>query len=480
MVVPVGFPSHLWVPEPELAFHPDRPQDRDPHPLNGLLRFGPFSRSLVNQVLDPIRLASIAPNGYGLRLERLVAELEGRHKPRERLQYLPQFPGLPRVFGLRAVLTPHRIELGPHLNEQVSSADAPHWILAEELTRAISAMEAHRTEFDVLLILLPSRWEAGFTGRGVEDFDLHDYLKAISASRAIPLQVLREDRALTYFCRCSVMWRLSIALFTKAGGIPWKLADHDPDTAFIGLSYAVRQAADEDQHRFVTCCSQVFDADGAGLEFIAYETDDVRLERDNPFLSRTEMRRVMARSLALYQRRHGGRTPKRVVAHKSTEFKPDEVEGCFDAWRSAEGLELVQVQQDVPWRGVKIDGPRRGERGSKGVPANYPIERGSYLQLSGREVLVWTQGNAPAAVGGRNYYKEGKGIPAPLLLRRFAGHGGWDQGARDVLSLTKMDWNNDALYDRLPVTMAYAAILARTIKRMPELAPRPYQFRFFM
>jgi hypothetical protein len=372
------------------------------------------------------------------------------------------------------------MELSSSLDKEIASAPVAHLILAEELTRAISAMESYRTEFDVLLILLPTHWEAGFKGREGEDFDLHDYLKAVSASRAVPIQILREDRALSYFCRCSVMWRLSIALYTKAGGIPWKIADHDPETAFVGLSYAIRQVNDQGQPLFVTCCSQVFDADGAGLEFIAYETDDVRLERDNPFLGRTEMRRVMARSLALYQKRHSGRTPKRVVVHKSTEFKPQEVEGCFDAWRSAEGLELVQVQQDVAWRGVKIEGPQQGHPGQKGAPANYPVERGSYLQLTGRELLVWTQGNAPGAVGGRNYYKEGKGIPMPLLLRRFAGHGAWDQGVRDVLGLTKMDWNNDALYDRLPVTMVYATILARTVKRMPELASRPYQFRFFM
>ena len=108
---------------------------------------------------------------------------------------------------------------------------------------------------------------------------------------------------------------------------------------------------------FVTCCSQVFDSDGAGLEFIAYETDDVRIERDNPFLSRTEMRRVMARSLALYQRRHGGRSPKCVVIHKTTEFKPDEVDGCFDAWSSCEGIDLYQIQQNTLWRGVLIDPP---------------------------------------------------------------------------------------------------------------------------
>src|SRR3546814_4242106 len=58
----------------------------------------------------------------------------------------------------------------------------------------------------------------------------------------------------------------------KAGGVPWKLADVEPDTAYIGLSYAVRPV-ETDKPRFVTCCSQVFDADGAGLEFIAYDAD---------------------------------------------------------------------------------------------------------------------------------------------------------------------------------------------------------------
>jgi hypothetical protein len=63
---------------------------------------------------------------------------------------------------------------------------------------------------------------------------------------------------------------------------------------------------------------------------------------------------------------------------------------------------------------------------------------------------------------------------------RFAGHGGFEESCRSVLGLSKMNWNNDGLYDRLPVRMAYAQVLAQTVKRMTHLAPRPYQFRFFM
>jgi hypothetical protein len=327
-----------------------------------------------------------------------------------------------------------------------------------------------------VLILLADCWSVGFWGGPDEDFDLHDYLKAITAARGIPMQIVQEGRALQYFCRCSVMWRLSIALYCKAGGVPWKLADAPQDTAFIGLSYAIRPQGDGGS-RYVTCCSQVFDADGVGLEFIAYETGDIHVERDNPYLSRGEMRRVMARSLELYQRRHAGRPPRRVVVHKSTEFKREEVDGCFDAWLVAEGLDLLQVQQDTLWHGISIN-KRQGQE--KGEPDNYPCVRGTYLPLGGREVLLWTQGNAPAAASGQNYYKEGKGVPTPLLLHRFAGHGGWDETCRAVMGLSKMNWNNDGLYDRLPVTMSYARVLAQIVKRMPHLGTAPYQVRFFM
>jgi len=190
------------------------------------------------------------------------------------------------------------------------------------------------------------------------------------------------------------------------------------------------------------------------------------------------MRRVMARSLALYQRRHAGRCPRRVIVHKTTPFKSSEVDGCFDAWGATEEIDLLQIQTSAAWRGIKIEAPRSG--GSKGQASSYPCERGITLSLGSRDILLWTQGDAPGAADGRHFYKEGKGIPEPLLLSRHAGHGSWFDLSRQVLGLTKMDWNNDALYDRRPVTIGYASVLASVVKRMPTLAPMPYQFRFFM
>jgi hypothetical protein len=466
---------HLALPEPKLAFHPERVSDRDIHPLRGLLRFGPYSSGLV---LDPIRVATIAPAGDAARLYAFMSELNSERQPGERRDYLPAWPGFQRVFGvhMRGAGKGCHIELEAAVDEEVMKSTRPHIVLAERLLRAIQGLEAVRSDFDVIFLYVPERWQAGFIGAPDEDFDLHDHLKAFCAVRRISIQLVREERALAYPCRASVMWRIGLALYAKAGGIPWKLAETDAETAYIGLSYAVRPL-ESDRPRFVTCCSQVFDAEGSGLEFVAYDAHEVEVQRDNPFLSRTEMFRVMTRALELYRRRHAGKTPRRVMVHKTTEFKLEEIDGCMEALHLCEAVDLIQVIEDVNWRGIQME-RRAGE--AKGVPTAFPVTRGTVIGLSPFDALLWTHGGVSGIRDQGSYFQGGRGTPRPIRLVRHAGHGAWDDTARAVMALTKMDWNNDALYDPLPVTIGYAKVLARVVKRMRGLGSAPYQFRFFM
>jgi hypothetical protein len=467
---------HVWLPEPQLSFHADRSSDREVHPLRGLLAYGPHSKGLVP---DPVRVATLSPAGESDPLYGFMKELNSSYQPLERKDYLPDWPGFHGVFGIRmrGAGGGCHAELDSDLEAEFTSSSTPHVVLADRITRAIQALEAYRNQFDVLFIYLPSRWAAGFYGGAGEDYDLHDHIKAATAGRRLPVQIVREDKALAYRCRASVMWRISLALYAKAGGVPWKLADTDEETAYIGISYAVRPV-ESDRPRFVTCCSQVFDAEGSGLEFVAYDAREVEVQRDNPFLSRTEMFRVMTRSLELYRRRHAGRTPRRVMVHKTTEFKRDEVDGAMEALHLCEAVDLVQVVEDVGWRGVRIDKDRNG--GPKGRAASYPVGRGTLIGLGPKEALLWTHGSVLGIDQRGSYFQGGRSTPRPMRLVRHAGHGPWDETARAALALSKMDWNNDALYDPLPVTMSYAKVLARVVKRMPGLGSSPYQFRFFM
>ena len=467
---------HIWFPEPRLSFHPEHTGDVDIHPLNGLLRYGPYSAGLIP---NPIRVATISPSGESQRLYDFMKQLNSKFRPTERRDYLPIWPGFSRVFNvhMRAATKKCHIQLDDRLSPEMANSRSPHVVLSSRIIRALQSLDAMREQFDVIFLYVPHSWSQGFVGGEGEDFDLHDYLKAASATLRLPIQLVREDRALVYPHKASVMWRIGLALYAKAGGVPWTLAELDPETAYIGISYAVRPI-NSARPRFVTCCSQVFDGNGAGLEFVAYDANEVEVQRDNPFLSRNEMFRVMTRSLALFRRRHSGRTPRRVIVHKSTEFKPDEIDGCMEALHLCEAVDLIQVVENVAWRGVKIDRPRRNNQ--KGTPAAYPVDRGSLLGLGPRECLLWIHGNVDAVNGRNPYFQGARSTPRPIRLVRHAGHGPWDDTARSALALSKMNWNNDALYDQLPVTMSYAQILARVVKRMSGLGSTPYQFRFFM
>lgn len=462
------FSGNSMITEPKLLFSAQHSGAVSIHPLEGLLSFGPFSQNLGgHEFLETIRVAAIYPEGSYSVLRNLITELNSVHQPVERKNYLKPFPGFKSVFkkSLRLVDEQNCITLPVNI---IENATLPHILLSEALTKAIRQIHKNVLEFDVLYIYLPDLWNSGFQNLD-EDFDLHDYLKAITASFRIPTQIIRENSAIRYKCRCSVAWRLSIATYVKSGGIPWRLSTYDEDTALIGLSYALKIDAITDKPQFLTCCSQVFDSDGTGLEFIAYKADEYSTQGDNPFLSRYEMRRVMHRSLELYLSRHPGRNLKRIIVHKTTPFKADEIEGCFDAFPNTQ-VELLQVKQSTPWKAIKLDY-------SKQV-SNFPVNRGTFLQIASNEILLWTQGLIK--LDNWSYYKEAKGIPSPLHIVQFAGSDSWHEHCSIILGLTKMNWNHDAIYDRLPVTLGYATTLASTLKSLPKLGSRPYEFKFFM
>lgn len=473
---PYNLPQHRRLPEPLLKFGNDDSAANHAHPLLGLIQHGPFGKQRLAGVSNPIRIAFIGQAAMLGRLWQLVKELDQKHQPRERRTYLPEYPGFARVFetSLASASDTTTIMLPDDIDAKLSASSAPHRLLAECLTGALSSLQAHRHDFDVAMLGIDEKWAAGFEGTKEDDFDLHDFVKAFSASAGIPLQIVRSgnpQRALDYHCRCSVMWRLAIAMYTKAGGIPWALANTRADTAYIGIDYAIRKNATADA-RFAICCAQVFDSDGAGLDFIAYEADDIRIERRNPYMRKDQMLKVMARSLSIYQRRHGGALPKRVVVHKNTEFRSAEVEGCLAAFSNVVDVELIQVQRSHDWQGVIFS--------ERNAPDNYPCNRGQVLPIGDHEALLWTQGNIPNFGNGKSYYKEGKGIPSPLLITRHLGRGDFFDICEETLALTKMNWNNDGPYTQLPVTLEYADVLAQIVKRMPRLEAKPYPVRLFM
>lgn len=474
-------PPYSLLQEPFLLFDPNQGQAVDQHPLRGLKTLGPYSRGVMARFTPSIRVATIGPRSGQAAVRQLLGSLRQSHRADDKSMYTPDYPGFEQTMGVEVLPAPRACNVPwPDRIEDFPGDGTPAERLARAFGQALQHLDGHRADFEVVTVHLPDSWDPVTRGR---DFDAHDALKAMAARRGIPTQVL-NDRTFSFGYQAQRSWRLAVALYVKAGGIPWKLAAIPgvPDsTAYIGLGYAFR--GDPREARFVTCCSQVFDTDGGGMQFVAYEArdpisgDPTEAQR-NPYLSRHDMRSVLARSLRVYQSRNGGRVPYRIVLHKRHPFRDDELAGARDAFAAVPEVECVELTSATSWRGVWLQAPSREDRRSE--PDGYPTPRGVLLPVSGTEALLWVAGNAPGVSARGNYYQGGKSIPRPLLLRRHAGRGALEMAGSETLALTKMDWNNDALYDPVPVTIQYSSRLARAIARGPVLDAAEYPYRLFM
>ena len=119
---------HVLLPEPQLAFSPTDSSSWEIHPLRGLLKYGPFSDDLIP---SPIRAATLAPYGESDHLFDFMRRLHKAHRPKERRDYLPEWPGFQEVLGVRmeAARKECRIELDRELEAEFRNSSQPHIVL---------------------------------------------------------------------------------------------------------------------------------------------------------------------------------------------------------------------------------------------------------------------------------------------------------------------------------------------------------------
>jgi hypothetical protein len=469
--------QHLRLREPELLFHASEANYRSSNPIEGLLRWGPFDASIPGYLRpNPLRVAVISTQNGVDRLFHHLQNLNTTIELRKPHEYLRDYPGFRTVYQTNLSFPEDKLSKFTSLitNEEIEAAShhrQPEIAFLEVLKNRIRRFVPEMHLFDVLVIHIPQ--EASIFRTKIEAdyrFDLHDALKAYCAPNGLKIQVI-EDKSLSYAEPSQVYWWLSLALYVKANGIPWKLAEPMGQTAYVGLTYGIKLGIGG--QRIVLGCSQVFDERGAALRFLLLPLENPVWRRRNPFMNQEDARRLFTQVREMYQAFNQQR-PRRVVVHKTTYFSSDEINGISEALEGIEEMELITINQRVKYRAIMFD-PTRDQ------VSMFPVQRSSVLPLDVRSFLLWTMGDVMGiGTHGRHYYQEMRGIPSPLMITRYRGRSPIEEVALDILKLTKMNWNNLQLYSRLPVTLAFAAKISEIVKQIDDYLAIPYDFRYFI
>jgi hypothetical protein len=250
-------------------------------------------------------------------------------------------------------------------------------------------------------------------------------------------------------------WNLAVALFYKAGGIPWRADMRVDDACFVGISF--HHLRTHTEHVLYSSLAQAFSSDGEGFalrgEAVPYDE-----KRKQPYLPVEKARTLMLTVLDAYRERTG-RDPVRLVVHKTTLFTDAERAGIAEALTSVPEVRLLTIRSRHGFRLVR-----------QGV---YPPHRGTICRL-GDATFLFTVGYQT-----QHLTYPGPHVPVPLELV-CAGAEDVEEVADDLLCLTKMNWNSARSAAGLPITLSFARKVGGIIAELPPGVPSHPSFRYYM
>jgi hypothetical protein len=248
-------------------------------------------------------------------------------------------------------------------------------------------------------------------------------------------------------------WNLSVALFYKAGGIPWRARPRTDETCFVGVSF--HHVRTTHRHIVYSSVAKAFSSDGAGSaprgEASLRTTTLGQTHR-----TAKQAQQLFSNVLDAYRDR-AGRDPLRLVVHKTSDYTDDERAGIGRALDSVPTVELLTLRSG-DFRLV-----RQG---------SYPPHRGTACRVGDARYL-FTVGYMPA-----HLTYPGPHIPVPVEV--LGARDDFDGAVEDLLALSKMNWNSASSFAAFPTSLSFARKVGGVMAEVPRgHSPHP-SFRYYM
>ncbi len=294
--------------------------------------------------------------------------------------------------------------------------------------------------------------------------DLRRAFKAMAMIYQKPTQILRDSttglsgskRDLDH--PSVVAWNLFTGLYFKIDGLPWGPVGLPPGTCFIGISF-FRPLGESSTLR--TSVVQAFDENGEGLVLRGHRFHwDERQQGRSPHLTADMAECLVSMVMDRYQAEQK-QLPKRVVIHKTSRFEPQERVG-FEGALSKRGCyyDLVSLTPTSSSRLLRA--------------GQYPPLRGTLFTV-GALGYLYSTGYLPAL----GKYPHGH-VPSPLQIADHVGDTAKADLLREVMVLTKMNWNSANMGGLLPITLRFSRLVGDVLREVPaDREPQP-KYKYYM
>ena len=447
----------------------------------GIDRFSAWSRAMVSAWTDapndrlllwPPYPGFQASFGSDWRIEPVwskvldsdeLSDIARRHDPYERVylavdQYISVFGDLQKLdqrVGVMVCVVPDEIYRNCRISSRVSQ---PTGVTVTQKTR--NSRKKGQLEF--------------FSDYAQEQYDLSlDFRRQIKARTMkynIPIQIVREStlrlndenrfgmRQLTPLS--NRMWNLSSALYYKGGGKPWKLASAREGVCYVGLAF--RRTDSNHGTKTAACAAQMFLDDGDGIVFLGNYGPWYSPEEKQFRLSPDAAHDLLKGALDTYAQLHG-RTLTEVFLHSRSDISTDEFQGYKSA--ATEGLRIVGIRVRQRRNGPRLYRPEK----------RWPVIRGTLWQHSPTKGYLFGSGFRP-----RLGTYDGWETPAPLQIDIQHGDAELVDVARDILGLTKLNYNACSAGDTQPVTVKFSDAVGEILVSNPNVTDRQPTFRYYI
>ncbi len=297
-----------------------------------------------------------------------------------------------------------------------------------------------------------------------EELNFRRALKARSMPLGKPLQLIRqvnldETKSAGQQDDATKAWNFCTALYYKSGPtIPWKLEQESSRATSCAVGIAFYRS--RDRQSLCTSLAQIFDELGNGL---ILRGTPVQIDKDDRVPRLTAQQAYDLIAAALNEYRVALRNfPARLVIHKSSNFTPEEIDGIEGAVQDLhiDAVDFVTI----------LDSRLRLFR-----DGNYPPFRGTLARVEDNRLLLYSRGSVW-------YYQTYPGlyVPQPIELRVVKSEESPTLIAKEILGLTKMNWNNTQFDGKYPVTLGCARKVGEILKYLEDSETPQIRYGYYM